>query len=506
MRGALAVFLVLASTAAPGSSRAAEGGTTLAWGSNARGQLGDGTTTSMLQPGVATGLTGVTKLAAGANHTLALMADGTVRAWGANDQGQLGNGSTEDSTTPQDVQGLADIVAIAAGYNHNLALRNDGTLFAWGDGRLGQLGNGYPPTHYEGAEEPDCDYFLGIIPTECKYPGLGGPPDHLSVPEVVQSARLKDVVGIAAGNGYSLAVLADGSVWGWGLNDRGQLGAGVEAFLNGPVLPAPVPVGWNTRSDDRLGGIVEVAAGGAHSVARAGDGSLFAWGSNSSGQLGNPERVSVDCVCRPGPAEVLGIGQATSVSAGDAHNLAIVGSSVYGWGDNRRGQVGDNTGIDRPLPIRLQDVPSGGGLGGSLPVQVAAGQFHSVVLLNNAPIEACGTPGDLCLGVLYAWGGGTAGQFGDNSTSDRGFPARIATLENVTAVAAGGEHTVTIDGTIGLRLIFPLEDISPVMTVAPYRPELPPVVVGPTSTPPPAPSAPKPSGPFVPFATATPTP
>ncbi|MBI2756797.1 MAG: hypothetical protein HYX52_08815 [Chloroflexi bacterium] len=471
---------------------AAGPGTTLAWGENGSGQLG-AAGPSVDAPGVEGGLTDVRAIAAGGSHTLALLTDGTVRAWGRNEFGQLGDGTQVDSSTPVIVEGLSNVTAIAAGARHSLALTQDGQVFAWGDGQSGQLGNGYPGAVYD--DGPTC--FL--IWCEFDTSGLAGDEAReLLVPSPVGSPPLRGVVAIAAGERHSLAVKADGSVWAWGNNEDGQLGAGVEAYLNGPILPMPVPVGANTTRDDRLGGIASVAAGGAHSLALGRDGRLYAWGSNRTGQLGSSAAVSDGCACRVAPGLVPLINVA-AMAAGQAHSLAISNDAVWGWGDNSRGQVGDGTFDMRAAPVMVPAVPNGGGLGGASPMGIAAGAFHSVAVLNQAPIDVCGSLGSLCPGVVYAWGQGSSGQLGFGDRLDRPKPLRIELLREVTAVAAGGAHTVVQGGRLVMTPIFPTEP-QPTLGVAPNRPVLPPIAINSTPTPTSSPAPPAPS-----VATPTPT-
>ncbi|MEX2237778.1 MAG: RCC1 repeat-containing protein, partial [Dehalococcoidia bacterium] len=229
-------------------STAAPAGVGRAWGDDAGGQLGDGgTNTSQPTPVTVSGLATVTAIAAGAAggaHSLALLSDGTVRAWGYDLFGQLGDGGTNtDQPTPVAVSGLATVTAIAAGGNHSLALLSDGTVRAWGYDGEGQLGDGGTNTEQ---------------------------------PTPVAVSGLATVTAIAAGGAHSLALLSDGTVRAWGDDLFGQLGDG------GTNTDQPTPVAVSG-----LTAVTAIAAGGGHSLALLSDGTVRAWGLDSSGQLGD---------------------------------------------------------------------------------------------------------------------------------------------------------------------------------------------------------------------------
>jgi ricin-type beta-trefoil lectin protein/regulator of chromosome condensation (RCC1) repeat-containing protein len=266
--------------------------TAWAWGANTRGQLGDGTTTDRSAPVVVqragAPLSGVKTLAAGFYHRLALMEDGTVLAWGSNAHGELGDGTTTDRSTPVVVQKegapLTGVKTLAAGTSCSLALMEDGTVLAWGLNASGQLGDGSTTDR--------------------------------STPVVVQraGAPLTGVKTLAAGHGYSLALLEEGTVLAWGRNDRGQLGDGTTTDRTMPVVVQ--------RAGAPLSGVKTLAAGAYHGLALLEDGTVLAWGLNAHGELGDgttTDRSTPVAVQKDG-APLTGV---KTLAAGHGHSLVL---------------------------------------------------------------------------------------------------------------------------------------------------------------------------------------
>ncbi len=285
-------------------------GTVKAWGSNEFGQLGDGTETSRPIPGSVAGLSDVKAVAAGGTFSLALLQNGTLRAWGLNSLGQLGDGTTSSRSLPVQVTGLPGRVsAIAAGGGSALALLANGTVMAWGGNALGQLGQG------------QVDSGAHPVPLAVRLP--------------------QRATSIGSGLFHSLAVLADGSVRGWGLNNSGQLGIGNNVRLQ------PSPVATVGLTGVR---VKSVDGGFGHTLALLTNGRVKAWGSNAAGQLGDGTDTT-----RLVPVDVLGVTGATAVAAGydgastNGHSLAIARGGVLAWGENDRGQlgIGGDESIDR---------------------------------------------------------------------------------------------------------------------------------------------------------------
>src|SRR5262249_55767554 len=158
------------------------------------------TTTNRSTPVQVSNLTGVTQVSGGSTHSLALKSDGTVWAWGSNARGRLGDNTTIDRSTPVQVVNLASAIDIAAGDQHSLALKSDGTVWAWGSNSRGELGN-----------TSITDFTSS--PVQVTGGGTG-------------QQFLTGVRQVSATGSFSLVLRSDGTVWAWGDNTLGQLGAG----------------------------------------------------------------------------------------------------------------------------------------------------------------------------------------------------------------------------------------------------------------------------------------
>ena len=310
------------------------GGAVMAWGDDTFGQLGNGIASANGDTEVPTavpGLSGVTAVAAGEEHSLALLSDGTVMAWGENRYGQLGNGSTVGSAVPVPVKGLTGVKAIAAGSLFSLALLNNGTVMSWGRNDVGQLGNG---TQADSA-----------VPTPVK--GLTG------------------VAAIAGGGQHALALLSDGTVMAWGDNESDQLGDGQDVSTQS-LSTVPVPV-------VKITGVRAVAAGSQHSLALLSDGTVRAWGDNGFFELARPNGFPGGIADSDVPLKIPGVAGATAIAAGGLFSLALVaGGTVKSWGDNALGQLGNGTTVTGPSVATVT------GLSGAS--AVAAGSLQAVAL------------------------------------------------------------------------------------------------------------------------------
>jgi len=314
-------------------------------------------------------------VSSGESHSLALGEDGIISSWGLNNKGQLGidgrSGTAADRySEPVPVKGLTEVSLVEAGRFHTLAIKNDGTAWAWGNNYSGQLGDGSNEDRHE--------------------------------PVIIN--HIDDILKLGAGNSHSLAVKSNGTLWAWGDNAKGQLGDGTQVNRN---VPVQVNIPANVK---------EVSGGGSFTLALTDDGKVWAWGSNEQGQVGNGE-ISFTSVTKP--SLVNGLDNVKEISAGNNHSLALKSDgTVWSWGGNIFGQLGDGTNQNRDRPVQVS------GLTGIL--AVSAGENHSYALDSD--------------GSIWAWGSNSDGRLGDGTTDERDTPVRVKDLHDVIAISAGSYH------------------------------------------------------------------
>jgi len=317
-------------------------GSVLRWGA-------DPLLKSDVRPSYVEDVIGATAVALGPRQFLWINQDGAVMGW---DSETARNLPLASSAT---IGGLTDVVMVGCGGSHQLALRNDGSVWGWGMNNRGQVG--------------DDTLSRRVRPV-----WIGG---------------ITGVVAIAAGEEHSIALTGDGTVFTWGANDVGQLGIGSDIAL----IPHPKYVPGSR-------GIVAVAAGARHSIAMAGDGTVWTWGNNADGELGDGTNQSSH-----DPVQVAHLSNVQAIAAGPAYTVALRSDgTVWAWGDNRYGQLGDGNTISRAIPVQVS---------GLVNIQaISAGAGHNLAVRRD--------------GTVWAWGRNDMGQLGDGTTHNRLVPVQIS--------------------------------------------------------------------------------
>lgn len=356
-------------------------GSLWAWGYSDKGQMGDGTVINSVTP-VKIG-DNFSAVSAGVGHTLGLKSDGTLWAWGDNTYGQLGDGTTTSSDIPEQIDIGNSYSAISAGYNFSLGLRTNGDLYAWGNNQVNQLGDGTSNDSY--------------IP---RYIGSG-------------------FSAISAGATHALALKNVGTLWAWGADVYGQLGDGCYEDLNSgsPVCALRSTTNSSVPEQIDVGNTyTAIAAGYQYSLAIQNDGTLWAWGNNTWGDLGSTTDSTKDCYSgskhRCFPSQ---IGDAT-YSAISASKYSILGNyfyysslglksdgSVWSWGDNTFGQLGNGTLSTGYSPSQIDK--------GFKAIAMGEGD-HALAIKDDDS--------------LWAWGSNLCGELGDGTTNSSKTPIQVS--------------------------------------------------------------------------------
>lgn len=339
-------------------------GKVYAWGANQYGQIGQSTTLAQRPvPDVVKGLPETRQVAANQDHSLALAKDGSVWSWGLNMSGQLGDGSGADRAVPKPVEGLSDVRQVAAGYRMSLALREDGGVWAWGaDCQAAARGEGFLGT-VELMAAGGAYAELGTAgTTKGTYTSISPEEDCINEEVVnIKSRRPKPIGGlpkvesISAGFGHMMAVDRTGQLWTWGCNTYGQVGNGVVGRGDGSNL-RPAKVAGMTD-------VAAVSAGYRHSLVLKRDGTVWAWGHNYMGELGNGREEDEN----PVAAKVAGLPRIASISAGHDFSVAVTpDGALWGWGNGEVWQFGKDKQVYRTPHriwemVRADKVVAGGG-------------------------------------------------------------------------------------------------------------------------------------------------
>jgi alpha-tubulin suppressor-like RCC1 family protein len=345
------------------------------WGGNYSGRLGDGTTTSKSSPvTVVGGITNWRRISTSELHRLGVTTTGTLYSWGYNAFGQLGDGTNVGKSSPVTVVGgITTWSQVSAGRLHSIGLTSTGVLYGWGSGSGGGLGDNTTSNRSSPVT------VVGGITTWSK---------------------------IAATDGRSLGITTAGILYSWGNNGVGGLG---DNTIISRLSPVTVVGGITTWS--------QIAGGRYHTVAATSAGIAYAWGLNSSGELGDNTAVS----SRSSPVAIVGnITNWSQVSGGSRFCTGLTATGIaYAWGQNIYGRLGDNTTSGRSSPVTVV-----GGITNWQQLSSAPAGEHSMGLTIN--------------GTLYTWGRNLEGVLGNNTTNNTSSPVTV--VGGITSWAAISDH------------------------------------------------------------------
>jgi alpha-tubulin suppressor-like RCC1 family protein len=404
---------------------------------------GDGVHTSPAYRIVVSGVS-ASVVSAGGFHTCALVAGG-VQCWGYNNYGQLGNNSTTNSSTPVRVVGvggtgyLSNVTQISAGKYHTCAVVSGGAVYCWGQNAsgpnvYGQLGNN---------STTNSSTPVQVLTDAVTY--------------------LTNVTQVGSGGGHTCALRSDNTVYCWGRNAFGEVG-------DNTTTRRLVAVQVRISAGAFLTNAVQIAIGANHSCAQLSDSTVRCWGYNFYGEIGDNtttnSSVATQVLAAGGSGSLTGV---SAISSGRFHTCALLSDhSVYCWGDNDNGELGDGTTTSRSLPVRAGTIDNA--------TSISAGEYHSCSVLDD--------------GTAQCWGAAAFGQVGDGTTADTSTPVPVVgpggwgLLTNIAAISAGGgnwpdgtgtdnyEHTVALltDGTVvswGQNIYGELGDGTTTMSIFP---------------------------------------
>lgn len=370
----------------------------LTWGENSAAQCGNGTSVFQLPPGSYTGLTNVAQAGGGRSYSVALRGDGTVYTWGWSNDGEMGNGFGFNDYVPSpQAIAVSNVIQVAAGKYHVLAIQRSGAVVGWGYNGYGALG--------------DQTQLSRLVPSGTTFPGC--------------------FVAVAAGDYYSLALRSDGTVWSCGYGGNGSLGIGGTNAVN--TTPTQIP---------GLTDVIAICTGSLSSYALKSDGTVWAWGYNAFGNLGNGTTNQSNV-----PVQVSGLTNIRAIEASQYNAYAIRNSGeVYAWGRGNLGGIGNGSADDQYTPTLIPSLPT--------PKKIVSGDAGWAMALMQD-------------GTVRAWGANTNNVLntGAPDGSYQFSPQPVLGVSAVNNIGAG-YVTAHVMGFLGTTAVEPTPDDAPALQLA----------------------------------------
>ena len=411
-------------------------GTLWAWGTPSNGELGDGfvnvTRSSPVQIGTLNNWSKIfvnKEQGSSEERTFSIKTDGTLWGWGVNTAGQLGFNNVISRSSPVQIGTLNDWSSVSLASRFTIALRDNGTLWSWGTGTYGELGanrsNNSSPVQIGTLNtwsKIAAGYYRGFaIKTDNTLWGWGGSfygelGDNTIVTKSspVQIGNEGNWLDVSSGLFHTIAVKTNGTLWAWGNIDDGQLGNDESAFQ---LKKITLSSSWAKVSG------AKGQVNNSHTMAIKTDGTLWGWGSNAGGQLGDGTDTN-----RISPIQIGNLNDWSNISCGDRFSISIkTDGTLWAWGINNNGQLGDGTSITKTSPVQIGTLNNWSSV---------SSNSHTMAIKTD--------------GTLWGWGVNGSAQIGNGSVSNVSSPVQIGTLSNWSAVSAGQNHSIAVktDGTL----------------------------------------------------------
>jgi alpha-tubulin suppressor-like RCC1 family protein len=371
------------------------------WGNNPQGSIGDNTIASRSTPRQEFTSSAIWKqISCGGSSTTpfvsAIKSDGTLWTWGRNDLGQVGDNTLVSRSTPRQISiaaagGLTGWKQVDSGSGHTAAIRDDGTLWVWGYNNRGQIG--------------DNTATIRSTPRQISLAAAGG---------------LNGWKQVSAGDSLTSALRYDGTLWCWGYNNFGQIGDNTLVTRSTPTQEFTSSTNWK-----------QVSAGGSHTAAIKTNGTLWSWGSNNYGQIGDNTGALSGVTSRSTPRQESTLSANwKQVDCGASHTAAIkTNGTLWSWGLGNSGELGDYIiAFSRSTPIQEFTASNNW-------KQVSGGISFTAAIKTD--------------GTLWTWGSNTSGQIGDNTIASRSTPRQEFTSSTTWRQVSASVTTAAIKFPVG---------------------------------------------------------